>query len=723
MKASLPFLRGIVARRILGLFILCALLPIGSLAVLSLREMSGNLREQTDQGMRHASKNVTMTILQGLFFLQGEMETSALSFIGPSRGSSEEQGKKKTLIRDRHVLGLTFFRERSEAVTLFGTPCPPPPWNDTSRKHLASGQAMIFVQRVAGAPSRVYMALETDRKMPEQGLLVGEIHPEYMREIIENATPAESRFTILDASGAFLYGDQQLPEQIARRILDELKGTSAGQTEWDGSGETLLLSYRTIFLQAAFHIENWAVVVSRSRAEAFAPVRTFTRMFLLIVLLTVLVVSLISAVQIRRTLVPLGKLQEGTRTISDGNFESRIEVESGDEFEKLASSFNSMTERLGKEFRSLTDTGRIVRSVLTGLEKEKIVRTVLTDLRTVIPCKTVGLCLTDHVEDGTAQVYTEDSGTGHPGHLRNAPAVITPEEWRKLRATDENLVVESEEAFHGLLFPLAGSEARRFVLLPLLHQDRLAGILVLGYGNGSKQAREDLLRARQIADQISVALANAGLLEDLAQLTWGAMTALARAVDAKSPWTAGHSERVAALSRIIGMEMGLAAKELDLLHRGGLLHDIGKIGVPGRILDKPGKLTREEFALIAEHPGKGVMILEPIPALRDVLPLVEQHHERFHGKGYPHQFSGEAISLGARILAVADVYDGLVADRPYRRAFHPSFVLTYIENNAGLSFDPAVVQAFRKTVLSGDAAYAFREGLPAEMEKRLAELI
>nr|WP_054694088.1 HD domain-containing phosphohydrolase [Geotalea toluenoxydans] len=105
-----------------------------------------------------------------------------------------------------------------------------------------------------------------------------------------------------------------------------------------------------------------------------------------------------------------------------------------------------------------------------------------------------------------------------------------------------------------------------------------------------------MLRARQIADQIAVAIVNADLIDELAQLSWGTLTALARAVDANSPWTAGHSERVTELSLRIGKAMGLSPQELQLLHQGGLLHDIGKISVPGSVLDKPGKLTEEEFA-------------------------------------------------------------------------------------------------------------------------------
>ena len=152
----------------------------------------------------------------------------------------------------------------------------------------------------------------------------------------------------------------------------------------------------------------------------------------------------------------------------------------------------------------------------------------------------------------------------------------------------------------------------------------------------------------------------------LYRLNRGTLTALARAIDAKSPWTAGHSERVTHLALKIGRILSLTQKQLENLEQAGLLHDIGKIGIPAKILDKPGKLTDEEYRIICEHPVKGANILQPIEEYAEVMPVAMQHHEWFNGKGYPDGLSGEEISIGARILAVADVFDALTSDRPYR---------------------------------------------------------
>jgi putative nucleotidyltransferase with HDIG domain len=204
---------------------------------------------------------------------------------------------------------------------------------------------------------------------------------------------------------------------------------------------------------------------------------------------------------------------------------------------------------------------------------------------------------------------------------------------------------------------------------------------------------------------MGVALSNARLIKELNELNWGTLEALARAIDAKSHWTAGHSDRVTKLALKIGQGLGLPQEELDVLHRAGLLHDIGKLGIPGNILDKPGKLTQEEEQLMREHVRLGVRILEPIAAYAEIMPVVLHHHESFSGGGYPDGLAGEAISMGARIFAVADSFDALTSDRPYRRALDREYAIEAIKQGSGSRYDPDIVQAFLEVM-----AQEVREG-------------
>jgi len=192
-------------------------------------------------------------------------------------------------------------------------------------------------------------------------------------------------------------------------------------------------------------------------------------------------------------------------------------------------------------------------------------------------------------------------------------------------------------------------------------------------------------------------------LEALEQLDLGTLTALARAIDAKSAWTAGHSERVTNLALKLGRAMGLPAESLELIHRGGLLHDIGKIGTPLTVLDKPGKLEPEEMQIMRDHVNIGVRILEPIPCLREALPIVAQHHEWLDGSGYPAGLAGENICLLARVLAVADCYDAMVSDRPYRKGLPQQQALEILRQRSGTQFDPTVIEVFMRLTDPGSA--------------------
>ena len=187
------------------------------------------------------------------------------------------------------------------------------------------------------------------------------------------------------------------------------------------------------------------------------------------------------------------------------------------------------------------------------------------------------------------------------------------------------------------------------------------------------------------------ALANAEAQTQAAYL--GAIRALAAALDARDPYTAGHSERVSTLAVEMGRAMALSDEDLDVLRLGALLHDIGKIGVPDEVLGKPGPLTASEFELIRAHPVIGARILRSIPFLTAHLPIVELHHERPDGTGYPYGLVGDAIPLGARIVHVADAYDAITSARAYRPGRLPHEALTELNRGAGADFDVAAVQA------------------------------
>jgi putative nucleotidyltransferase with HDIG domain len=178
----------------------------------------------------------------------------------------------------------------------------------------------------------------------------------------------------------------------------------------------------------------------------------------------------------------------------------------------------------------------------------------------------------------------------------------------------------------------------------------------------------------------------------------GAIRALAATLDARDPYTAGHSERVSAVAVLIGRQMGLSAADLDVLRLGALLHDIGKIGLSDAILRKPGALTVEEYDQLKRHPGQGARILRQVPFLAPHIPIVELHHERPDGRGYPFGLRGDEIPVAARIVHVADAFDAITSARAYRPARGPAEAIAELQRCARTEFDPTAVDAL-ETVL------------------------
>jgi len=184
--------------------------------------------------------------------------------------------------------------------------------------------------------------------------------------------------------------------------------------------------------------------------------------------------------------------------------------------------------------------------------------------------------------------------------------------------------------------------------------------------------------------------------EELEDLFLKLVHVMVNVLDAKSPWTKGHSERVSMYAEAIALEMHIDQDDIKDIKLAGLLHDIGKIGTSDYLLDKPGALSKNEFIQIKKHPAQGAHILKDIKQLRDIIPYIKYHHEKIDGTGYPSNISGSEIPLGAKILHVADSFDSMTSDRPYRPSPGLEFALNELMTYKGTQFDPDVVDAFMK---------------------------
>jgi putative two-component system response regulator len=179
------------------------------------------------------------------------------------------------------------------------------------------------------------------------------------------------------------------------------------------------------------------------------------------------------------------------------------------------------------------------------------------------------------------------------------------------------------------------------------------------------------------------------------------LISIAQALEARDPYTRTHSQQVATYARRLAATLGLGREVEEQIEQAGLLHDIGKIGVPDAVLMKPAPLTEEEFAVMRRHPVYGYEICKPLATLSHALGAIRHHHERWDGRGYPDGLAGEAIPLRARIMAVADAYDAMTSDRPYRQGFSPERAQATLREGMGRQWDPALIERFLELLRTG----------------------
>lgn len=337
-----------------------------------------------------------------------------------------------------------------------------------------------------------------------------------------------------------------------------------------------------------------------------------------------------------------------------------------------------------------------------------------SNVRRLLDCAVVGVTLSaesdggaDQGADGGAQTFV--FGSAVPSEA------VADQVGRCLMEVVRDCgsgVLTNDTAMDGRL-AVVQAVARQVVAVPIRRQEEVAGCMFALNSRGGAFTPAEMKLLTRIAEESAVYLENAMLFQDVSSLLMGVLHAMTAAIDAKDSYTRGHSLRVARLAQLLGQQVSLDAAGGQRLYIAGLLHDVGKIGIPESILHKAGRLSQEEFEVMKRHPTIGARILADIRQVQDILPAVLHHHERYDGRGYPDGLAGTDIPLNARIIGLVDALDAMTSDRVYRRGLPLQVALSEIRRCAGTHFDPRLCEAL----------LAAREGVEAILYPETAAVI
>jgi putative nucleotidyltransferase with HDIG domain len=401
------------------------------------------------------------------------------------------------------------------------------------------------------------------------------------------------------------------------------------------------------------------------------------------------------------------KIAERVRAVTAGHRAEAIEVKDQNEIGELARAFNKITFDLEHKIEELESSRQLVKKLLSRIGTAIVSYEGIDNLLTLI------------VENATAALEAQGGslmlvdGQKQELYVKAAWSTSGPvalADLSKLRmkvgegavglvAKDgQSLRTRGSAALLGLTNGRAAEEGM-ILSVPLRLRDTAIGVISVYREQAHKSfVDDDEMLLASIGSQMAVAIENYRLNMDVERTYLETVLTLALAVEAKDPYSAGHSKRVGYYAAKIAEKMGLDAEMQRILSDAGVLHDIGKIGIKDEILLKPSPLNEDEQKIMQQHPIIGEAIVKPVRSLQKVVGFIRHHHEWMDGSGYPGGLKGEQIPLGARILSVADVYDSLVTDRPYRKRIPIEEAKAELQRQAGSHLDPQAVDAFFKVL-------------------------
>ena len=480
-------------RRLLLLFVVCSLLPMTVLAVLSYRTVTGQLRQGSLNRLEQTGRGLASNVADRLRDLNDDL--GHVTRLSPCTEDLQDPACDGSLLYG--FLTLSFISPTAPSINFFGRDSTPE-LTVAERRQLEAGQSLVMSRTVGGRP-RFYLARPVHDRWGHPGFLLGQIYPTYLWEMSgQNPLIPTMQLHVVDESNQSLFRSTPAPENPPAR------SRPAGTFEWELGSKPYLAAYSVISQPAGMVLPQWTLVVSEARAAVDAPMAGFRTTFPILVLLSLGAALVLGLSQIRRQLAPLVALQEGTRRLAGNQFDQPVAVSRGDEFGDLAESFNTMADKIARQFSALVTAAETDRAVLSSVDSTRIVATVIARMRDVCRCDRVAVLLLNPGEATAATLHEESEAQ---------PVSLTRKEADELRANEDGLCLAGATG-PSYLSPLRQQGMDAMLVLPLVYQAELLGAIVLA-GGPIGRGEDEELQARRVAAHVALALANARMVEQV----------------------------------------------------------------------------------------------------------------------------------------------------------------------------------------------------------------
>jgi diguanylate cyclase len=518
-------LRSRFGRRLLLLFVGCAVVPTAVVATVSYRHVTQYLIAQSETRLHQASKTFGAAIFERLLLLDATLKNVPVHAMlrRPASGdSSASANPGLDLAAARRFTALEFLGDDGVRIPISGHLAAPPRLTQRNSADLADGLPLLAAEHRDGRPTRIYMVRRIsqgpDRTPGARGLLIGEINSDYLWATFDQSLIAAGTIlTVQDDSGRVLMSSVAGVHSAFQTLGLDARPDADSLASFDR--DPYVSSTWPMLLDEVFAAPTWTLVLGHSKKEVLGPVVRFADTLLVLVLVSTALILILSVDRIRRSLVPLRELQEGTRRIAGHDFGSRVSISSRDEFEELGASFNAMAGQLDRQFQALATAAEIDRAVLSATSAGEIVATLLARLPDVYPCGAVSVTLM--TPDGAKSLpsLVHDYSDGSRTHIR---VDLRSDDVQELLDGPDATAVAMVEGIsvRPYLVPLAELGCRTFFLLPLRFQSQLVGVIALADRSEATADSDARVQVRRLADQAAVALANARMLDQVRNLAY-----------------------------------------------------------------------------------------------------------------------------------------------------------------------------------------------------------